>query len=93
MAGFVGWRVRLSLLWLSFPLCGNGLSKPLDSGLHRNDGMVDSGLRRAATDFLGGLFQTPLYHLGRLFQTLLYHGSVEFAKHPASMQACMQACP
>ena len=38
MAGFIGWRVRLSLLWLSFPLCGNGLLKPLDSGLRRNDG-------------------------------------------------------
>ena len=24
---------------LSFPLCGNGLSKPLDSGLRRNDEM------------------------------------------------------
>ena len=31
-------------------LGGNGLSKPLDSGL-----------RRAATGILGGLFQTPLY--------------------------------
>ena len=30
MAGFAGWRARLSLL-LSFPRCGNGLSKPLDS--------------------------------------------------------------
>ena len=37
-AGFAGWRVGLSSLWLSFPLCGNGLSKPLDSGLRRNDG-------------------------------------------------------
>ena len=27
----------LSCLWLSFPLCGNVLSKPLDSGLRRND--------------------------------------------------------
>ena len=33
-------------------LRGNGLSKPLDSGL-----------RRAATGILGGLFQTPLYRL------------------------------
>ena len=39
MAGFSGWRVRLSCL-LSFPLCGNGLCKPLDSGLRRNDGFV-----------------------------------------------------
>ena len=37
-----GWPVlpdthlRLSHLW-SFPLCGNDLSKPLDSGLRRND--------------------------------------------------------
>ena len=38
---------------LSFPLYGNGLFKPLDSGLRRNDGKVG---------FLGGLFQTPLYH-------------------------------
>ena len=38
VAGFIGWRVRLSLLWLSFPLCGNGLFQPLDSGLRRNDG-------------------------------------------------------
>ena len=30
MAGFAGWRVRLSFV-LSFPLCGNGLLKPLDS--------------------------------------------------------------
>ena len=37
---------------LSFPLCGNGLSKPLDSGL-----------RRAAPGILGGLFPTPLYRL------------------------------
>ena len=29
--GFAGWRVGLSSLWLSFPLCGHGLSKPLDS--------------------------------------------------------------
>ena len=38
VAGFGGWRVGLSFLWLSFPLCGNGLCKPLDSGLRRNDG-------------------------------------------------------
>ena len=31
MADSGRWRVRLSCLWLSFPLCGNGLSKPLDS--------------------------------------------------------------
>ena len=31
MAGFAGWRVRLSYLWLSFPLHGNGLFQPLDS--------------------------------------------------------------
>ena len=37
---------------LSFPLRGNGLCKPLDSGL-----------RRAATGILGGLFPTPLYRL------------------------------
>ena len=37
MAGFAGWRVGLSLPWLSFPLCGNVLLKPLDSGLRRND--------------------------------------------------------
>ena len=58
---------------------GNGLLKPLDSGLRRNDEMraggnrnpsstpaspfLDSGFRRAATGILGGLFQTPLYHL------------------------------
>ena len=34
IAGFAGWRVGLSRL-LSFPLCGNGLSQPLDSGLRR----------------------------------------------------------
>ena len=55
-------------MW-SFPLCGNDLFKPLDSGLRRNDGGEDSGLRRAATGILGGLFQTPLYlwNLNRLF--------------------------
>ena len=37
---------------MSFPLCRNGLSQPLDSGL-----------RRAAAGILGGLFPTPLYHL------------------------------
>ena len=52
MAGSGGWRAGLSLLWLSFPLCGNGLCNPLDSGL-----------RRAATGVLGGLFPTPLYRL------------------------------
>ena len=35
MAGFVGRRIRWTCLWLSFPLCGNGLSQPLDSGLRR----------------------------------------------------------
>ena len=45
----------------SFPLRANALSKPLDSGLRRNDGGVNAGLRRAATGFLGGLFLTPLY--------------------------------
>ena len=42
VAGFGGWRVGSLSLWLAFPLCGNGLSKPLDSGLRlpaagRND--------------------------------------------------------
>ena len=37
MADFAGWRVRLSFLWLAFPLCGNGLCKPLDSSLRWND--------------------------------------------------------
>ena len=37
MAGFAGRHVRLLFLYLSFPLCGNGLLKPLDSGLRRND--------------------------------------------------------
>ena len=46
---------------LSFPLCGNGLSKPLDSGLRRAaKGVLPS---RRIQDILGGLFQTPLYHL------------------------------
>ena len=31
---------------LSFPPCGNGLNKPLDSGLRRNDEGLDSRLRR-----------------------------------------------
>ena len=66
---------------------GNVLSKPLDSGLRRNDEGVASGFCRAATGFLGGLFPTPLYRLrpvgvpsrriqdflGRSFQTPLYH--------------------
>ena len=37
VAGFGGWRVGSLSLWLAFPLCGIGLSKPLDSGLRRND--------------------------------------------------------
>ena len=41
VARFAGWHVRLSLLWLSFPLRGNDLCKPLDSGLRHNDGRVD----------------------------------------------------
>ena len=42
---------------------GNDLSKPLDSGLRRND---DKG------GFLGGLFQTPLYHLHPCKRTRAY---------------------
>ena len=38
MADFIGWRVRLT-----FPLRGNVWSKPLDSGLRRNDEGVASG--------------------------------------------------
>ena len=50
MAGFIrmptfGYRARV----LPFPLCGNGLFKPLDSGLRRND---NGGFRRAATGLL-----------------------------------------
>ena len=37
VAGFIEWHVGLLSLELSFPLCGNGLFKPLDSGLRRND--------------------------------------------------------
>ena len=37
MTGFTEWRAECSSPWLSFPLRGNGLSKPLDSGLRRND--------------------------------------------------------
>ena len=77
VAGFVGWRVRLSLLWLSFLLCGNGLFQPLDSSLRWNDGGGDDSLRRATTGVLGGPFLTPLYR-----------GSAELAERPASMQAC-----
>ena len=40
LTGFVGWRVGWSSLSWSFPLCGNVLSKPLDSGLRRNDAMA-----------------------------------------------------
>ena len=78
--------VRLSFLWLSLPLCGNGLCKLLDFGLRRNDDKGDSGLRRVAAGLLGGLFPTPLYHLGGLFPTPLYH------LHPCR-RASMQACP
>ena len=35
MAGFIGWLVGSLFPWLSFPRCGNGLLKPLDSGLRR----------------------------------------------------------
>ena len=46
MAGFIrmptfGYRARV----LPFPLCGNGLFKPLDSGLRRND---NGGVRLSA---------------------------------------------
>ena len=37
MAGFMGRRVGGHPFKLSFPLRGNGLNKPLDSGLRRND--------------------------------------------------------
>ena len=60
----------------------NTESKPLDSGLRRNDECCRLGLWQTGRDvvkitgFLGGLFPTPLYH-----------GSAELAKRPASMQA------
>ena len=38
MAGFAEWRVGRLSQWLSFPLCGNGWSKPLDSSFRWNDG-------------------------------------------------------
>ena len=37
MTGFIGWRVGWPSLELSFPLRGNILNKPPDSGLRRND--------------------------------------------------------
>ena len=40
MAGFIGWRVGGHTFKSSFPLYGNGLHKPLDSGLRRNDEML-----------------------------------------------------
>ena len=40
MAGFMGWRAGGHPFKLSFPLRGNGLCKPLDSGLRRNDEML-----------------------------------------------------
>ena len=43
IAGFIGWFFESLFLWLSCLLCGNGLLKPLDSGLRRNDGRVDAG--------------------------------------------------
>ena len=50
VAGYIGWRARLSLLWLSFPLCGNDLFQPLDSGLRRAaTGLLPS---RRIPDFL-----------------------------------------
>ena len=49
-ARFIRWRVGLSCLWLSFPLCGNGLCKSLDSGLRRAaTGLLPS---RRIPDFL-----------------------------------------
>ena len=56
--------VRARRIELSFPLSGNGLLKPLDSGLRRNDGGLDSSFCLAATGFLGGLFQTCLRQAG-----------------------------
>ena len=54
-------RVRLSCPW-SCPLCGQGLSKPLDSGLRRNDG---GGFRLSpdGTVVPGCFCQTRLCHL------------------------------
>ena len=60
-------QTDLMLPLMSFPTSGNGLSKPLDSGLRR----AATGLppSRRIQDFLGGSFQTPLYlwNLNRLF--------------------------
>ena len=65
-----GWQVLLDGAFgcralLSFPLCGNGLFKPLDSGLRRNDneGWIPRPSFQTWLCHLGGSFQTPLYHL------------------------------
>ena len=67
VAGLIGWHVRLSLLQLSFPLRGNGLCKPLDSGLRRNDGGVEVRNSAGIAKGLSGWRQTyfdPLRHSG-----------------------------
>ena len=62
-----GWQVLSDGMFscrscvLSFPLCGNGLCKSLDSGLRRNDG---KGGFRPAPGILGGLFPTCLRQAG-----------------------------
>ena len=80
---------------LSFPLRGNGLCKPLDSGLRRNDGafcllprlLFLCCLFHARPVIIPAKAGIHAHHLGRLFQTRLYHGSAELAERPASMQA------
>ena len=43
MTDFTGWRVEWFSLEWSFPRCGHGLLKTLDSGLRRNDEGLESG--------------------------------------------------
>ena len=52
MADFIGWLFGSLFLWLSFPRCGNGLLKPLDSGLRRNDGGGEFRLSQSRRAFL-----------------------------------------
>ena len=92
--------VRFYRRRITWPACsghsrpgGNGLNKPLDSGLRRNDegwipaftGRLRTSLVTCSRPACGG--QALLCYLGGLFQTPLYHGSADLAERPAPPRA------
>ena len=85
MAGFIGWRVWLCLL--SFPLCGNGWSQPLDSSAFVPDtalppASMQAGLRRNDG---GGRFQPVPVSLSGCRSTSI--ASSSFRRRPESRRA------